>query len=173
MLLEHLLMTHGWGQTLVFVATKRATENLASKLRKGGLSAGSLHGDLAQSDRVAVLDRFKRGKVSVLVATDLAARGIDIPRLDAVVNFDLPRSTRGYVHRIGRTGRAGETGIAMSFVDHSTEAHFRLIEKKNHLRIPREQVPGFELTSEAPKRVKGPPPVKGKRRSKKDKLRGL
>jgi superfamily II DNA/RNA helicase len=173
MLLQHLVKTEGWKQTLVFVATKKATENLAAKLRRAGLSAAALHGDLEQSDRIFVLGRFKRGGVSVLVATDLAARGIDVPMLEAVVNFDLPRSTQGYTHRIGRTGRAGESGIAVSFVDHDSEAHFRLIEKKNHLRLPREQVPGFELTGEAPAKVKGKAGVKGKRRSKKDKLRGL
>ncbi|MDG1483437.1 MAG: DEAD/DEAH box helicase [Myxococcota bacterium] len=173
MLLQHLVKTEGWKQTLVFVATKKATENLAAKLRKAGLSAAALHGDLEQSERIFVLGRFKRGGVSVLVATDLAARGIDVPMLEAVVNFDLPRSTQGYTHRIGRTGRAGASGVAVSFVDHDSEAHLRLIEKKNHLKLPRAQVPGFELTGEAPVKVKGKAGVKGKRRSKKDKLRGL
>ena len=106
-----------------------------------------------------------------MVATDLAARGIDIPRLGTVVNFDLPRAAADYIHRVGRTGRAGESGLAFTFVDHETEAHLRLIEKKNHLLIPREQVPGFELGAAPRERVKGPAPQKGRRKSKKDKLR--
>ncbi|MFT5682284.1 MAG: ATP-dependent RNA helicase RhlE [Myxococcota bacterium] len=171
MLLQHLLHTESWGQTLVFVSTKRATENLSAKLRRAGFSATALHGDLAQSDRIAALGRFRRGGVGVLVSTDLAARGIDVPRLGAVVNFDLPRSTQGYIHRIGRTGRAGLSGIAVSFVDHKSEAHFKLIEKRSNITLPREQVPGFELNGAPPKRKKGAGGVKGKRKSKKDRLR--
>jgi superfamily II DNA/RNA helicase len=171
MLLQHLIVAEQWGQTLVFVATQRATENLAAKLRASGLTATSLHGGLDQPERVRVLERFKRGRSAVLVATDLAARGIDFPELAAVVNFDLPRSTRDHVHRIGRTGRAGASGLAVSFIDHESEAHFKLIEKRTGIRLPREQVPGFECTGEAQKRAKGGPPVKGKRKSKKDKLR--
>jgi ATP-dependent RNA helicase RhlE len=89
------------------------------------------------------------------------------------VNFDLPRSPQSYVHRIGRTGRAGETGVAISFVDHTTESHFQLIEKRMACWIPRTQLPEFPLTGEAPHQRKGagPEPVKGKRKSKKDKLR--
>ncbi len=170
-LLQHLLGEEGWGRTLVFVATQRATELLSAKLRKAGIWAGALHGGLAQADRVAVLAEFKSGRVSVLVATDIAARGIDVPRLGAVVNFDLPRSPRDYLHRIGRTGRAGENGVAVSFIDHSSAAHFRLIEKHSQIELPRERVPGFDLSRQAPKRSKGPAPVKGKRMSKKDKLR--
>jgi ATP-dependent RNA helicase RhlE len=106
-----------------------------------------------------------------MVATDIAARGIDIPLLGAVVNFDLPRAPVDYIHRIGRTGRAGESGIAVTFVDHETETHLRLIEKKNHLMLTRRQVPGFELRESSIEKVKGPPPKKGRRKSKKDKLR--
>ena len=106
-----------------------------------------------------------------MVATDIAARGIDIPRLGAVVNFDLPRAPVDYIHRIGRTGRAGESGIAVTFVDHETEGHLRLIEKKNHLLLNRRQIPGFEPCESYIGKTKGPAPKKGKRRSKKDKLR--
>jgi superfamily II DNA/RNA helicase len=105
------------------------------------------------------------------VATDIAARGIDVPELRVVVNFDLPRSPHDYLHRIGRTGRAGETGVAVSFIDHASAAHFRLIEKHSQIRLERERVEGFDLTGEAPKKTKGPPPKKGWRMSKKDKLR--
>jgi hypothetical protein len=107
----------------------------------------------------------------VLVATDVAARGLDIARLPVVVNYDLPRSPADYAHRIGRTGRAGESGVAVSFVSAETDAHFRLIERRSHLGIDREQIAGFEpLVTNVP-----PPPatggVKGKRKSKKDRLR--
>jgi superfamily II DNA/RNA helicase len=171
LLLQHLFQTESWGQTLVFVATQRAATNLAKKLRVHGFPAVELHGGLDQSDRIRFLKRFRTGKSPIMVATDIAARGIDIPRLGAVVNFDLPRAPSDYVHRIGRTGRAGESGIAVTFVDHETEAHLRLIEKKNHLLLSRQQVPGFELGDASAEKTKGPAPKKGRRKSKKDKLR--
>lgn len=172
-LLQHLIREQAWTQTLVFVSTQRATENLARKLRVAGFKATELHGGLDQVDRERSLSRFRRGVVSVLVATDLAARGIDVPRLDAVVNFDLPRSPQTYVHRIGRTGRAGEAGVAISFVDHVSELHFRLIEKRMACWLARIQLPEFPLTGRAERKRKGMggAPVKGKRKSKKDKLR--
>jgi superfamily II DNA/RNA helicase len=114
---------------------------------------------------------FKTSKVRVLVATDLAARGLDIIQLPVVVNFDLPRSAVDYTHRIGRTGRAGESGVAVSFVSADTHAHFCLIEKRHLLDLPREQIEGFEpLETDIPAPVSGGG-VKGKRKSKKDKLR--
>ena len=171
MLLQHLMQAESWGQTLVFVATRRAAENVATKLRRDGVRVAALQGALEQSERVDILRRFKSGALSMLIATDLASRGIDIPKLYAVVNYDLPRSPRDYVHRIGRTGRAGEKGMAISFVDYENAAHFRLIEKHGGAKAPWEQVPGFELTGEPPAPAKGPAPVKGKRKSKKDKLR--
>lgn len=170
-LLRHLLEQHGWERALVFVATKYATEHVAEKLRRGGIAAAALHGELSQGARTAALADFKEGKLRVLVATDVAARGIDIAQLPAVVNFDLPRSPSDYTHRIGRTGRAGESGVAVSFVSAETHDHFRLIEKRNHLDLPRETVAGFEpalLDAPAAAAVGG---VKGKRKSKKDKLR--
>jgi superfamily II DNA/RNA helicase len=170
-LLQQLLKTEAWGQTLIFVATKIGATNLAKKLRVAGFRATELHGGMEQSDRLFALKRFKSGKAKIMVATDIAARGIDIPRLGAVVNFDLPRAAEDYIHRIGRTGRAGESGIAVTFVDHETEAHLRLIEKKNHLMLTRQQVPGFELGDASTEKTKGPAPKKGRRKSKKDKLR--
>lgn len=172
-LLQHLVREHDWRQTLVFVSTQRAAENLARKLQAAGFPTAALHGGLEQAERERALSRFKRGMTSILVATDLAGRGIDVPSLDAVVNFDLPRSPQTYVHRIGRTGRAGETGMAVSFVDHETEVHFQLIEKRMACPLPRIQLPEFPLTVQPARRRKGdgPPPVKGKRKSKKDKLR--
>jgi ATP-dependent RNA helicase RhlE len=142
-LLRYLIEHHGWDRTLVFVATKYATEHVAMKLQRLGFAARALHGDLSQGARTQALADFKAGRVQVLLATDVAARGIDVVDLAAVVNFDLPRSTADYVHRIGRTGRAGASGVAVSFVSPTTEAHFRLIEKRNRIRLEREKVSGF------------------------------
>jgi superfamily II DNA/RNA helicase len=143
-LLRYLIQHHGWERTLVFVATKYATEHVALKLERLGFAARPLHGDLSQGARTRALADFKAGRVRVLLATDVAARGIDVLDLAAVVNFDLPRSAADYVHRIGRTGRAGASGVAVSFVSAATEAHFRLIEKRHGLRLEREVVSGFE-----------------------------
>ena len=107
----------------------------------------------------------------MLVATDLAGRGIDIEDLPAVVNYDLPRSADDYIHRIGRTGRAGATGTVVSFVSASTEAHFRLIEKRQNFRIQREQITGFEPSEVTLNPIDKSGCIKGKRKSKKDKLR--
>jgi ATP-dependent RNA helicase RhlE len=143
-LLRYLIRHHGWERTLVFVATKYATEHIARKLQRLGFSARALSGDLSQGARTEALADFKAGRDRVLIATDVAARGIDVVDLAAVVNFDLPRSTADYVHRIGRTGRAGASGVAVSFVTPAMEAHFRLIEKRNRFRLEREKVRGFE-----------------------------
>ena len=171
-LLRELIRQHGWQRVLVFVATRYATEHVAEKLRRLGLPAAALHGELSQGARTAALAEFKAGKLAVLVATDVAARGIDIAGLPAVVNYDLPRSAVDYLHRVGRTGRAGEAGVAVSFVSAASEAHFRLIEKRHALKLPREVIPGFEPVEAA---VPAPGPatggIKGKRKSKKDKLR--
>ena len=143
-LLRHLVETQGWSSVLVFVATKYATEHVARKLRRAGIEAAALHGELSQGARTQALAQFKAQQLQVLVATDVAARGIDIAQLAAVVNFDLPRSAADYIHRIGRTGRAGASGVAVSFVSQDTEAHFRLIEKRHRLRLVRETIAGFE-----------------------------
>jgi superfamily II DNA/RNA helicase len=169
-LLRHLLATEAWPRALVFVATKYATEHVSDKLWAHDIKAAALHGELSQGGRAKVLEALKTGAVQVLVATDIAARGLDIPGLPVVINYDLPRSAVDYTHRIGRTGRAGETGVALSFVPADAEAHFRLIEKRQGQRVAREQIAGFEpkeMASEA-QAVGG---VKGKRVSKKDKLR--
>ena len=171
-LLRYLIQHHGWKRTLVFVATKYATEHIALKLQRLSIAAGALHGELSQGTRTKALADFKAGRLQVLIATDVAARGIDISELPAVVNFDLPRSTDDYVHRIGRTGRAGMSGVAVSFVSAATEAHFRLIENRNHFWLERERLPGFEPTTTTPTPASpGPGGVKGTRKSKKDKLR--
>lgn len=173
-LLRHLIETNGWTRALVFVATKYSTEHIAEKLRRAGIRAEPFHGELSQGARTETLLDFKSGQLRIIVATDVAARGIDIKQLDAVVNYDLPRSAVDYTHRIGRTGRAGETGVAISFVSASTEAHLRLIEKRNGLRLPREVLAGFEPVETeppAPSAATATGGVKGKRKSRKDKLR--
>jgi len=175
MLLKHLIQEHQWRGVMVFVATQYASEHVAEKLRRNGIHAAAFHGELSQGARTQTLTDFRVGYLQVLVATDVAARGIDIARLPAVVNYDLPRSAVDYTHRIGRTGRAGESGTAISFVTAESEQHFRLIEKRNNVRLPREVIPGFEPAEPAPPvhpatdTVNGG--VKGKRKSKKDKLR--
>ncbi|MBM3116392.1 DEAD/DEAH box helicase [Jeongeupia naejangsanensis] len=174
-LLRQLIAENGWSQVLVFVASKNAADNLADKLYRAGIDAAPFHGELSQGRREQVLADFKAGRWQVVVATDVAARGIDIDRLPAVVNYDLPRSPTDYVHRIGRTGRAGESGVAISFVSAATEAHFRLIENRQQLRVPRERIAGFEPVETAPAAgvtdPQGTGGIKGKRKSKKDKLR--
>ncbi|KQV46014.1 DEAD/DEAH box helicase [Duganella sp. Root336D2] len=174
-LLRILLKEEGWRQVLVFVATKYASEHVADKLRRGGVAAEAFHGDFSQGARSSVLNDFREGKLKVLVATDVAARGIDIAQLPVVVNYDLPRSPADYTHRIGRTGRAGASGLAVSFITPDAEQHFRLIEKRQEVRVQRERLAGFEPTEEAkplpPGADDGTGGIKGKRKSKKDKLR--
>jgi len=173
-LLRHLIQESGWTRVLVFVATKYSTEHVAEKLRRAEINATAFHGELSQGARTQALADFKAAKIQVLIATDVAARGIDIAQLPVVVNYDLPRSAVDYTHRIGRTGRAGESGIAVSFVTAESEAHFRLIEKRNDFLLPREQIVGFEPQDVAPPIATAPPGtggIKGKRKSKKDKLR--
>ncbi|HEX5371927.1 MAG TPA: DEAD/DEAH box helicase [Aquabacterium sp.] len=179
-LLRHLLAQQGWSRVMVFVATKYSAEHVADKLARQGIKAKPLHGELSQGARTLALGDFKAGRLQVLVATDLAARGIDIAQLPAVVNYDLPRSAVDYTHRIGRTGRAGEKGVAVSFISADTESHFRLIEKRQGQRVPRERIEGFEPEGVASDKAvpdasaHRPDPnggIKGKRKSKKDKLR--
>ena len=176
-LLRHLFKTNGWQRVLVFVATKFAADTVAEKLYKNSIFATPFHGELSQGARTQVLAEFKAERWEVVVTTDLASRGIDIAQLPVVINYDLPRSPTDYIHRIGRTGRAGEPGLAISFVTADNEAHFALIEKRNGLALVREQIEGFEPT-DAPIQqavdvasVPGTGGIKGKRPSKKDRLR--
>ena len=177
-LLRHLIQQHHWGRVLVFVATKHAAEMVADKLRKARIYAEPFHGELSQGKRTQVLADFKASRLKVVIATDVAARGLDIALLPVVVNYDVPRSAVDYLHRFGRTGRAGARGVALSIVSADTEAHFRLIEKRQSLSLPLEQIEGFEpqdtaitpTTEDAPG-VPANGGIKGKRPSKKDKLR--
>jgi ATP-dependent RNA helicase RhlE len=173
-LLRQLIKDHGWERVLVFVASQYTAEHLAAKLHKGDVFATSFHGGLSQGARKQTLQEFKEKRWDVLVTTDLAARGLHIEQLPVVVNFDLPRSATDYTHRIGRTGRAGENGLAISFVTAASAAHWRVIEKRQGLSLPREQLAGFEPKESAPTAVRDPEGtggIKGKRPSKKDKLR--
>ena len=174
-LLRHLVQQNTWKRVLVFVGTKFSAEIVADKLRKADIWAEPFHGQLSQGKRTQVLDDFKAGRVHVVVATDLAARGIDVAELPVVVNYDLPRSAVDYVHRIGRTGRAGQSGEALSFITADTEPHFTLIEKRQGLSLPREEVVGFEPVELAVPQLAAQANggIKGKRPSKKDKLRAV
>ena len=171
-LLRHLMAENGWKQVLVFVATRYACEHVAGKLYKAGIFATPFHGEMSQGARQDVLRDFKAGRWDVVVTTDLASRGIDIAMLPVVVNYDLPRSATDYTHRIGRTGRAGEHGDAVSFVTAETLAHWMLIQKRESLLLDLENVPGFEPVDEPPA-PQGNGGIKGKRPSKKDKLRAV
>mmetsp|Transcript_1917 Transcript_1917/g.2865 ORF Transcript_1917/g.2865 Transcript_1917/m.2865 type:complete len:244 (-) Transcript_1917:85-816(-) len=197
--LRRLIKEYGeeeWDRVLVFVGTRYASEHVARKLRRYNINASELHGKLDQDARVRRLEDFKRGKIRILIATDLASRGLDVQGLPAVVNYDLPRSTADFTHRIGRTGRAGNKGAAVTFVTPTNEAHYDLIEKR-HLggegsAIEREVLPGFEpnednwefKTTAATVNVDGVAHsdsglahdkmfggVKGRKKSKKDRLR--
>ena len=173
-LLRHLVQTEKWTRTLVFVATKHAAEIVADKLRKANIEAEPFHGELSQGKRTQVLMDFKASAVQVVVATDVAARGLDITQLPVVVNYDLPRSAVDYTHRIGRTGRAGESGMAVSFITADAAAHFKLIEKRHQMTVVREKVTGFEPVETAAVNPSDPNStggIKGQRPSKKDKLR--
>jgi len=144
--LIHLINTGNWQQVLVFASAKNTCNRLVLKLQKAGIQAAAFHGDLSQGARNKALDDFKAKKNRVLIATDVAARGIDIQQLPYVVNFDLPRSANDYIHRIGRTGRAGQQGYAVALIAPDEEEHFRLIEKRMKKRLPREQIEGFEIS---------------------------
>ncbi|MDR7132139.1 ATP-dependent RNA helicase RhlE [Algoriphagus sp. 4150] len=128
--LRYLINSGDWSQILVFASSIRAADNIVTKLGKNGIDALAFHGDKSQGARTEALHRFKSGKTRVLVATDLAARGIDIKFLPLVINYELPRSPKDYVHRIGRTGRAGATGEAISLVSEEELHHFKIIQKK-------------------------------------------
>ncbi|ABI88279.1 DEAD/DEAH box helicase [Burkholderia ambifaria] len=143
-LLTHLIREHNWFQVLVFTRTKHGANRLAEQLTKDGISAMAIHGNKSQSARTRALAEFKSSTLQVLVATDIAARGIDIDQLPHVVNFDLPNVPEDYVHRIGRTGRAGATGEAVSLVCVDEKQLLRDIERLIKREIPQEVIAGFE-----------------------------
>jgi len=173
LLLRELISENKWDKILVFVANKRSCDNIAFKFRKNGLNAISFHSDLTQEERNNTLKDFKENKINILFATDIVSRGIHVEDISCVINFDLPRASEDYIHRIGRTARAGKTGVAISFIGLEDFEHFSLIEKRCNISIKKEQIKDFELIGSPVKKEKGLAPIKGKRKSKKDKLREL
>jgi ATP-dependent RNA helicase RhlE len=143
-LLAYLIQTRGLKQVLVFCGTRIGANRLAHQLRRDHIHADAIHGDKTQAEREAALDAFKAGKTAVLVATDVASRGLDIEGLPQVINFDIPHSPEDYVHRIGRTGRAGLTGEAISLVAPDDFEAFAAIEKLIRRKVERVLVPSFE-----------------------------
>jgi ATP-dependent RNA helicase RhlE len=141
-----LIKEGGWNQVLIFTRTKHGANRLSQKLEKANISSAAIHGNKTQNARTKALSGFKKGSIRVLVATDIAARGLDIPLLPHVVNYELPNVPEDYVHRIGRTGRAGASGEAISLVGLDEKDYVRGIEKLLDLRIPKEVMPGFEPT---------------------------
>ncbi len=143
-LLDHLLRDESLDQAVVFTATKRDADTIADRLNIAGFAAAALHGDMHQGARNRTLDSLRRGQVRVLVATDVAARGIDVPGITHVFNYDLPKFPEDYVHRIGRTGRAGRKGLAVSLVNHAESMNVKRIERFTKQLIPVDVIEGFE-----------------------------
>lgn len=137
-LLTQLLRGSDATQALVFTKTKLTASHLAKQLQREGVAAGAIHGDKSQLERIQALDEFKQGKVAVLIATDVAARGLDIDQLPMVINYEMPSAAEDYVHRIGRTGRAGASGTAISLVSPAEERYLKEIEKLIKTEIPKE-----------------------------------
>lgn len=154
-LLAHLIKTRDMQQALIFVRMKRDADRLTRQLVKDGLSATAIHGDRTQGERTLALDEFKTGKTKFLVATDVAARGIDIDQLPIVINYELPNTPEDYVHRIGRTGRAGTPGEAISLVSPDEKEYLAGIEKLLKREIPRLTAPEFAAEARAPSRSSG------------------
>jgi ATP-dependent RNA helicase RhlE len=152
-LLLHLLRDKNLDSVLVFSRTKHGADKIARKLAQAKVTAATLHSNRSQGQRTAALAAFRAGRVRVLVATDIAARGIDVAGISHVVNFDFPPQPEDYVHRIGRTGRAEAVGDAISFVTGEDEANVRALEKQIRRSLPRRRIEGFDYTESAPLRV--------------------
>lgn len=169
-LLDHLLNDASMNQAIVFTATKYQADQLVEKLCEDGHQAAALHGDMNQRQRTRTIAQLHKGGFRILVATDVAARGIDILTITHVINFDLPRSVEDYVHRIGRTGRAGATGVALSFASSKDGQLVKRIEQFTGHKIALHTIPGMEPQSRAPSRPSkkrpnnGPPQRKFKKR---------
>ncbi|SHK15404.1 ATP-dependent RNA helicase RhlE [Marinobacter antarcticus] len=153
-LLSKLVRDNSWEQVLVFTRTKHGANRLTQKLEKDGITAVAIHGNKSQGARTRALAEFKQGQVRVLVATDIAARGLDIKQLPQVVNFEMPNVPEDYVHRIGRTGRAGESGHALSLVSADEGKMLAGIEKLIKKQLPRNEMEGFEPKNNLPLKPK-------------------
>jgi len=167
-LLHSLLLENSWGQALIFVNTKKGADRLTQELSINGLKAAAIHGDKSQAVRLRNLRAFKTGDVQILVATDVASRGLDIGDLPVVINFDLPKVAEDYVHRIGRTGRANKGGEAISLVSSDEFDKLRNIEQMVRQVIRREVVDDFEPSDDVPV-SKGVPPLRRAKKPKKKK----
>jgi ATP-dependent RNA helicase RhlE len=150
-LLAHLVKSNDWQQVLVFTRTKHGANRLAEQLETDGIEADAIHGNKSQGARTRALKRFKDQELRVLVATDIAARGLDIESLPHVVNYDLPHVPEDYVHRIGRTGRAGAEGAAVSLVSHEDRPLLAAIERLMNRKVEQRVVPGFEPGQHQPR----------------------
>ena len=149
-MLSHLIIEQKWDQALIFIEKKHGAAKLVSQLEKRGIKADCIHGDRSQAMRDKTLADFKTGQLKFLVATGVAARGIDIGKLSRVVNYDLPFKPEEYIHRIGRTGRAGETGEAISFVAMGDFKNLCAIESRLDQLIDRKDIPGFTVRKTVP-----------------------
>ncbi|WP_282167397.1 DEAD/DEAH box helicase [Shewanella japonica] len=151
-LLSHLIKKEDWQQALIFSRTKQGADKVAAQLQQAGVNAAAFHADLSQAVRESVLTQFKSGEINALVATDVAARGLDINELNYVVNIELPFQNEDYIHRIGRTGRAGNTGQAITLLSVDDEPQLIKLEAFLDRRLPQQWFPGFEpdLTQVAP-----------------------
>ena len=160
-LLDHILRDANIDQCVIFTATKSMSEQLADELYEKGFAANCLHGDMPQGWRNRTLNDLRRGRTKILVATDVAARGIDVPTITHVINYDLPKQAEDYVHRIGRTGRAGRTGIAVSFADAREYMLVHKIERYLGRKLPETAIPGMEPTRKRSKAAPSKPKGKG------------
>lgn len=142
-LLRFLIKENSWKQVLIFTSSVYKADNVADKLRKNGIEATAIHSKKSQLARNTALEKFKAGELKVLVATDLLSRGIDIIELPVVINYELPRSPKDYVHRIGRTGRADKTGEAISLISAEEEHHFKVIQKKMKKQVETKSIDGL------------------------------
>jgi ATP-dependent RNA helicase RhlE len=156
-LVSHLVKHNNWQQVLVFTRTKHGANRLAEKLVKDGIEAAAIHGNKSQGARTKALAQFKDGTIRVLVATDIAARGLDIDQLPQVINFELPNVPEDYVHRIGRTGRAGSSGAAVSLVDREELKLLKDIEKLIKREIPKIPAEGWVQPEKAEPEAPRPP----------------
>ncbi|WP_160285794.1 DEAD/DEAH box helicase [Pseudomonas knackmussii] len=166
----HLLQSRGWRQALVFAKTRKGVDELVGRLQAEGLAADSIHGDKPQPSRLRALQRFKDGEVNFLVATDVAARGLDIEEMPLVVNFDLPIVAEDYVHRIGRTGRAGASGQALSLVCADEVQQLAAIETLIGQLLTRSEEDGFEAEHRVPQTILGGQLVKKPKKPKQPKV---